>query len=138
MFSVAIAVFALGAVASPLLPRQSGCQPNFEGAAVSVINNQLEWIAPPSAGQGSDIVSAAADPSTPYFHFEFTGQPTNTYLIRCASFQKESDASLSFLSGPSKCLNTPSWSSRLLQMEASSLNNKNYPSLLRKPSVSPT
>lgn len=80
----------LGAVsASPLAPR-NGCQPNFEGAGVSVVNpsSGLEWaiISEPTELQGALLVSRAVTKAAE-FRFEHTGAPSNPYLIKFVDLQ---------------------------------------------------
>jgi len=70
--AIVLALSLLGvASASPLAPRDNPtppgtCRPNFQGADLLVTNRANPGFS------GSD----------PEFHFQFTGQPTNTFVIR--------------------------------------------------------
>jgi hypothetical protein len=80
---IALAISFLGLTsASPLLARQAGCHPNFEGVGVSVVNNVLEWGLPSAPGQDSFVISEAASPAVAEWLFAFSGAPTNTYQIK--------------------------------------------------------
>lgn len=80
---VALAISFLGLTsASPLLARQAGCHPNFEGVGVSVVNNALEWGLPSAPGHDSFVISQPAVPSIIQWQFAFSGAPTNSYQIK--------------------------------------------------------
>jgi len=73
--------------ASPLTQRQNGlCNPNFQGLGLSVIDTaseHFEWSLGSAQGQaGARVVSAPFTEGQAEFRFEFTGAPTNTYLIK--------------------------------------------------------
>jgi len=88
IIALAISFLAItGTSASPLAQRQNGlCRPNFQGAGVSVTDSaseSLEWAVSSSpAIAGTPIVSAPFTAGQVEFRFEFTGAPTNTYLIK--------------------------------------------------------
>jgi len=83
MIALALAFLTL-ASASPLEVR-STCPPNFGGPpGLSIINGNKEWglaSSPPSTG--TTVVPKAFNINNNEFRVEFTGQPDNTYLIKC-------------------------------------------------------
>ncbi|KAJ7220625.1 hypothetical protein GGX14DRAFT_675394 [Mycena pura] len=95
MFSLASVTLAclLGVVsASPLAPRQgTTCNPNFEGAGVSIIAGQTEWgVSPVAAGTplkrdlGTFPLNATAE-----WHVEQTGAANPTYIVKAISNNQE-------------------------------------------------
>jgi len=85
MIALAISFLAFTS-ATPLGKRT--CSPNFGGPpGLSIINGGVEWSlasSPPSVGTG--VVSETANINTNEFRVEFTGQPSNTYLIKPVNF----------------------------------------------------
>jgi hypothetical protein len=91
MFSLATltAVCVLGAVtvsATPVARQAPTCSPNFEGAAVSIIANQVEWdVSPVVAGTPlkKDVTGTFPLNATAEWHVEQTGaaNPT-TYIVK--------------------------------------------------------
>lgn len=71
--------------ATPLATRSGTCRPNFGGPpGLSIINGNEEWSltsSPPVVGTA--IVPRTLNIANKEFRVEFTGQPTNTYLIKC-------------------------------------------------------
>jgi len=82
IISLVISFFAFTS-ATPLDARAS-CRPNFGGPpGLSIINGNREWslaTSPPSVG--TEIVPRTLNIDNNEFRVEFTGQPTNTYLIK--------------------------------------------------------
>ncbi|KAJ7097670.1 hypothetical protein C8R44DRAFT_889198 [Mycena epipterygia] len=78
MFSLAC---ILGAVsATPLASRQAAtCNPNFEGAGVSIIDGQTEWGVSPVAA-GTPLVNTTSE-----WHVEQTSLANPTYTIKAIS-----------------------------------------------------
>ncbi|KAJ7444583.1 hypothetical protein B0H11DRAFT_2291152 [Mycena galericulata] len=65
-------------------PRQTLCNPNFEGAGVSIIDNDVEWgVSPAVAGTvlnrdlGTFPLNATAE-----WHVEQTGAYPPTYIVK--------------------------------------------------------
>jgi hypothetical protein len=95
MFSLATltAVCVLGAVtvsATPVARQAPTCSPNFEGAAVSIIANQVEWdVSPVVAGTPlkKDVTGTFPLNATAEWHVEQTGaaNPT-TYIVKYVGF----------------------------------------------------
>ncbi|KAJ7888447.1 hypothetical protein B0H13DRAFT_889028 [Mycena leptocephala] len=91
MFSLATLTAAciLGAVtvsATPVTRQAPTCSPNFEGAAVSIIANQVEWdVSPVVAGTPlkKDVTGTFPLNATAEWHVEQTGSanPT-TYIVK--------------------------------------------------------
>ena len=132
---VALAISFLGLTsASPLLARQAGCHPNFEGVGVSVVNNALEWGLPSAPGHDSFVISQPAVPSLIQWQFAFSGAPTNSYQIKyvasCTSIHAFSN--LVSLSDPFWSQNRQSWSSQLETPARSGSSQKYCRLLLRK------
>jgi hypothetical protein len=70
--AVALTLSLLGAASAfPLVSRNptppGSCRPNFEGVGLVVRNE----------------ANPTFTTQAPAYYFQFTGQPTNTYLIRC-------------------------------------------------------
>lgn len=86
MIALALSFLALVS-ATPLEKRAPNCRPNFGGPpGLSIINagSSVEWsLASSPPVTGTKIVSRAANIGDNEFRVEFTGQPTNTYLIKC-------------------------------------------------------
>jgi hypothetical protein len=88
MIALALSFLAItGTSASPLVQRQTGlCNPNFQGVGVSVTNSDsetIEWqLASTAAVPGTVVGTAPFNAEQAEFRFEFTGAPTNTYLIK--------------------------------------------------------
>jgi hypothetical protein len=89
MIALALSFLALVS-ATPLEKRAPNCRPNFGGPpGLSIINagSSVEWsLASSPPVTGTKIVSRAANIGDNEFRVEFTGQPTNTYLIKPVNF----------------------------------------------------
>jgi hypothetical protein len=87
IIALALSFLAIGGTsASPLTQRQNGvCQPNFQGVGVSVTDSaseKFEWSLASPAVAGNPVVTGPFTIGQAEFRFEFTGAPTNTYLIK--------------------------------------------------------
>ncbi|KAJ7769696.1 hypothetical protein DFH07DRAFT_1058155 [Mycena maculata] len=91
MFSLTTLTIAcvLGVVSgTPLATRQSAtCNPNFEGAGVSIIANEVEWgVSPVVAGTPlQDDLGTFPLNATTEWHVEQTGSANPTYIIKAIS-----------------------------------------------------
>jgi len=87
MIALALSFLAFTS-ATPLVTRAGTCSPNFGGPpGLSIINAGQEWslaASPPSVGTA--IVPRTFNINNNEFRVEFTGQPTNTYLIKPVGF----------------------------------------------------
>jgi hypothetical protein len=87
MFSLAsltAAACILGAVSATPVARYATCNPNFEGAPVSIIAVDTEWdVSPVFAGTGlkSDLGTRPLN-GTAEWHVEQTGSANPTYIVK--------------------------------------------------------
>ncbi|KAJ7921721.1 hypothetical protein B0H13DRAFT_2655932 [Mycena leptocephala] len=87
MFSLAsltAAACILGAVSATPVARDATCNPNFEGAPVSIIAVDTEWgVSPVLAGTGlkSDLGTRPLN-GTAEWHVEQTGSANPTYIVK--------------------------------------------------------
>ncbi|KAJ7489170.1 hypothetical protein FB451DRAFT_1522580 [Mycena latifolia] len=72
-----------GLVVATPAPRQVQCNPNFEGAGVSIVDVNIDWQAtPPVAGTLLTLSGDGPVNRTAEWHVEQTGATPTTYIIK--------------------------------------------------------
>lgn len=87
MFSAKVTLvlsFLAFASASPLEARNAACSPNFGGPpGLSIVHNNREWsLASSPPVLGTAIIPRTLNINNNEFRVEFTGRPSNDYLIK--------------------------------------------------------
>ncbi|KAJ7705586.1 hypothetical protein B0H17DRAFT_1038363 [Mycena rosella] len=87
MFSTSLltaCIIAISGLASAMPPTRPQCNPNFEGAGVSIIDTDIEWgVSPAVAGTVLDRTLGGFPPNkTAEWHVEQTGAYPPTYIVK--------------------------------------------------------